>query len=131
MPQLTEDGIDVPAMAAEPTLNAQSELVRILGQPWEMLEDWLVYGAENGTRVDFCFDDHARVEVMVRLDANGVSDTLLDAICRLGIQLNCEFFAMESKTLLQPRRDVIAHALATSRAAQFVEQRAAERGRSV
>ncbi len=87
-----------------------------------MLENWIVYGIENGTRVDFLFDDVGSVEVKVRLDVSVNNDVLLEVICALALELKCNYFDVEARQLIDPRRESILQAMSSSRAAKFVKK---------
>lgn len=82
-----------------------------------MLENWIVYGIENGTRVDLLFDDTGTVEVKVRLDASANNNAVLDAICASALHLDCRYFDAQGRQFIEPLRDVILQAVASSRAA--------------
>ena len=85
-----------------------------------MLENWIVYGIENGTRVDFIFDDTGTVEVRVRLDVSANNDTVLDALCVLAPHLNCNYFDAQERQFVEPLRELLLQAMVSSRATKFV-----------
>ena len=110
-PALTSRGFDAPTLSAAAAYEAQNVLIGILGQPWLMVENWIVYGHEAGTRADLFFDDQESVEVRLRIVPGEFSDGLIDALCRLARQLNCNFFSVASGLPIEPRRDTILHNL--------------------
>ena len=57
-----------PVLPAPVTYALQEDFVHYLGCPWFMLPDWLVFGPENGNRIDFNFFDAGDAIVQVRLD---------------------------------------------------------------
>jgi len=118
LPVMEEEGWTLPRLPAASTLRAQDTLIEVLGRPWLMLDDWIVFGEENGTRVDLVFDDADHVEIRMRLDVSA-TNRALDAICRFAVALNGRFFDPVTRTLLQPDRSTLASALAGSRAAAF------------
>ncbi|MYN30283.1 hypothetical protein [Duganella levis] len=119
-PKGSEHGLDIPTLPARSALHAQENLVKCLGQPWLMLEDWIVYGVENGTRVDFHFDDTGGVEVIVRLDASANNSAVVDAICALALDLECRYFDAQEKQFIDALPQAILQALVDSKAAKFV-----------
>lgn len=122
MPATSEYGLDIPSVPATSALNAQKDLVEAFGQPWFMLENWIVYGIENGTRVDLHFDDTCTVEVRVRLDASVNNNAVLDAICTLASHLDCWYFDARGRQFIEPLREVVLQAMALSQAAKFVRR---------
>jgi hypothetical protein len=117
-PLMLEDGWQLPQMSAASTLNAQRALVKSMGYPWLMMEDWVVFGSENSTRVDLFYDGADEVEIRVRIDASA-TDSALDAVCTLAGNLNSRLFDPATHTMLRPDRSLLASALAESRAAKF------------
>ena len=120
-PTASDDGLDFPGIPAKSALQIQETVGDSLGNPWLMMDDWLTFGTEIGTRVDFLFDDTDFVEVLVRLDANLNNDTLLDAICAQALELDCRYFDAQGGQFIEPQRELILHAMASSRAAKFVK----------
>ena len=120
MPVVAEYGLDIPGVPAESALYAQESLVNSLGQPWLMLENWIAYGAENGTRVDFHFDDTGTVEIQVRLDISANNMTVLDALCAMAQHLDWRYFDAQGRRFIEPLREAVLQAAAASRAAKFV-----------
>ncbi|WP_133250739.1 hypothetical protein [Janthinobacterium sp. 78] len=117
LPLPKDDGWELPQLLAASTLNAQRTLVGSMGNPWLMMEDWIVFGSEVGTRVDLLFDSD-KVEILIRLDASA-TERELNAVCSFVGELNGRLFDPATRTLLQPDRTTLASALATSRAAAF------------
>jgi len=118
LPVLEEHGWRLPQLPAASTLQAQGILVPALGRPWLMLDDWIVFGDENGTRADLVFEDADNVEIRMRLDVSA-TNAELDAICGFALALNARFFDPVTRTLLHPDCNTLACALAASRAAAF------------
>jgi hypothetical protein len=117
LPLPKDDGWELPQLLAASTLNAQRTLVGSMGNPWLMMEDWILFGSEVGTRVDLLFDSD-KVEILIRLDASA-TERELNAVCSFVGELNGRLFDPATRTLLQPDRTTLASALATSRAAAF------------
>lgn len=117
LPQPTDDGWALPQLTAASTLHAQRVLVGAMGYPWLMMEDWVVFGSEVGTRVDLLFDSD-KVEIRIRLVASA-TESELNAICSFVGELNERLFDPATHTLHKPDRISLASALATLRAAAF------------
>jgi hypothetical protein len=113
LPLLAEDGWELPQLPVASTLSAQRFLVDAIGHPWLMMEDWVVFGREDRTRVDLLFDGADKVEIRIRLDASA-TESELNAVCCLAVELNCRLFDPVTRLLLRPDHDVLASALATS-----------------
>jgi hypothetical protein len=118
LPLQTDGGWDLPALPAASTLRAQQTLAGSMGDPWLMMEDWVVFGREDSTRVDLIFGDTDKVEIHIRLDASAHESELV-AICLFVGELNSRLFDPATCTLLQPDRISLATALAASQAAAF------------
>lgn len=110
----------MPGVPARLALYAQENLVNSLGHPWLMLEDWIVYGVENGTRVDFYFDDPDNVGIKVRLDARESNGSVAEALCAIARHIDCKYFDAQAKQFIDPLPEAILQAVAASRAARFV-----------
>jgi hypothetical protein len=117
-PVFSEDGWQLPQWSAASTLDAQRCLVDAFGCPWLMMEDWVVFGCENETRVDLLFDGADEVEIQLRL-AVSASELELGAVCAFAVGLDGLFFNPATRAVLEPNRLSLAAALETSRAAKF------------
>jgi hypothetical protein len=118
LPVLGADGWTLPRSPAASTLRAQEILIAALGRPWLMLDDWVVFGDETGTRADLVFDDADNVEIGIRIDVSATNSEL-DTICGFALALNGRFFDPATRVLLHPDRKTLASALAGSGAAAF------------
>lgn len=68
---------------------ADEVLLSRFGAPWQMLERWLVYGAEEGNRLDLAWDEDGRFELSARIDARSEADAFLAQLCTLAVDLGC------------------------------------------
>ena len=118
LPLLSGDGWELPHLPAAMTLIAQRILTGSLGHPWLMMDDWIVFGNEQSTGVDLMFYEPDSVEIRIRMDASAV-DEELDAICAFAVALQVRIFDPATRILLQPDRNAVAAALASSCAAAF------------
>jgi len=55
LPDTTGEEWDEPGLALSQVRTVQEALAYYFGPPWVMLNDWLVFGPENGNRVDVSF----------------------------------------------------------------------------
>jgi hypothetical protein len=118
LPVLLADGWQLPQWSAASTLDAQRVLLEAFGGPWLMMEGWLVFGRENGTRIDLLYEGVDRLEMTLRLDS-AASGPELDAVSAFAAKLDCLFFDPATGRAIQPDRDSLAAAFAKSRAAAF------------
>lgn len=112
-----ENGWSLPPIPAGSILAAQRELLAALGHPWQMMPDWLVFGTENGNRVDLLFDGDDNVEIRIRLVASA-SDSELDGVCAFVGAFGGRLFDPATESTLHPDRKTLRAALSHSRAAQ-------------
>ena len=120
MPRRAEDGAVVPALSPTQTAEAQVWLISQLGAPWTMLEGWLVFGEETGSRFDLLINPDGSSELSVRIDARSNPLPFIESICELGSLLNCVLFSFEQWRQVEPVLDSLASALENSRAKAFV-----------
>ena len=120
MPFLSGEGYDVPALHESLVMEARAYLSRQMGQPWPLLEDWLVFGYENSNRVDLFLTENGGAELSVRIDATSDTESFRNTVCELAERLQCLLFVPELGSPLEPDRAALASALRSSRAAMFV-----------
>jgi hypothetical protein len=129
-PRHADTGWEPPQLPAASTLNAQSILASVLGDLWLMMDDWVVFGNEERTRIDLMFDETDEVEIRVRLGALA-TEAELDAVCGFTREVEGILFDPATGALLPTDRSALASALASSRAAAFsVSPRSVLPGRS-
>ncbi len=117
-PVFVDEGWELPSLPAASTLQAQRILVGSMGNPWLMTDNKIVFGDEQGTRVDFLFGDTDEVEISVRLSALATAPEL-EAVCDFAAALRGTLFDPATGTTIQPDRNSVTSALAGSRAAAF------------
>lgn len=100
-----------PVLPAPLTYALQEDFVHYLGCPWFMLPDWLVFGPENGNRIDFNFFDAGDAIVQVRLDTRNEAPQFVVLIADLAKLHGCVLFNAESGELVQADRDRLVDAL--------------------
>lgn len=92
-------------------LQAQQRLSEYFGSPWLMLSDWLVYGPENGSRVDFVFISPHTASITVRFDMRSDAQQFLVLICRLAWHLGCRFYSADLKRTVEASEATVVEAL--------------------
>jgi hypothetical protein len=85
-----------------------------------MLEDWFVYGPEDGSRVDLLLNSDGSGEISARIDARHEATEFTTSLCELCALLDGEPLSVESWKLLEVMPSAIGLALERSRAAAFV-----------
>lgn len=90
---------------------AQQRLCEYLGSPWYVLPDWLVYGPENGSRIDIVFISPHVASLTVRFDLRNESQQFLILICRLAWHLGCRFYSADLKQIIVPNEQAVNDAL--------------------
>jgi hypothetical protein len=121
LPLWMDDGWELPQLPAASTLDAQGTLAGSMRYPWLMMDDWIVFGNEESTRIDLMFneaDEVDEVEIRIRLSASA-TEAELDAVCCFAREVHGKLFDPATGALLQPDRSSLASALASSRAAAF------------
>jgi hypothetical protein len=81
-------------------------------------DDWVVFGSEDGTRIDLMFNETDEVEIRIRLSAS-VTKVDLNTVCCFTREVHSSLFDPATGALFQPDRSSLASALASSRAAAF------------
>lgn len=94
--------------------NVQNELAAYLGPPWLMLSDWLVFGPENGNRIDVIFESEDAGSVFVRCDLREEAPQFLVLTCKIAQSNDCLFFSPQSRRLIEPTLEALSGAIAIS-----------------
>ncbi len=115
-PDTTAEDWDMPPLPRELVSGIQETLAHYFGPPWFMLEDWLVFGPENGNRIDVGFDDEAGASVFVRCDKRIEAPQFLVLVADLAKSHECRFFCPETKELIDPDLHRLSNAMAQSQA---------------
>lgn len=121
IPLDTEYGLEIPGLPLGDVRHIQENLIACFGPPWLMLEDWIVFGDEKGTRVDLIFDETEMVEIKARLDVSLNNDQMLDALCAIAKQLGWCYFDVQGRQFIKPEKQALLQAMSSSRAASFVK----------
>ena len=121
MPWRTEDGHDGPSLVEATAKVAHAWLCRRMGEPWRMVEGWIVFGEENGNRFDLLFNEDGSANLTVRIDARSQYLTFITAVCELAAVTRCLLFSAEFWGAIDPSVRELTCAIERSRAAIFVK----------
>jgi hypothetical protein len=120
-PWRTADGFEIPSLEPSKVVKAQAWLQARYGDPWEMLEDWFVFGSEYSHRVDLLFNKNGTGQISARMDAQSESAIqFARQLCELSSLLDCGLFSIEMWKSLEPSPAALCLALERSRAAAFI-----------
>jgi hypothetical protein len=86
-------------------------------QSW--MDDFLVFGDENGCRIDVLLDLDGSAELKARIDVRAEHSEFCRSICDLAVQLDCMLFSPELWRLIQPDANDLQIAIQGSRASRF------------
>lgn len=106
-PNLDAEALDAPALPLPVVYEVQIELAHYMGPPWSMLPDWLVFGPENGNRIDVNFDSEDTASIFVRCDIRQEAPQFLVLVCNLAHTYGCRFFSPQSRQLIEPSLDAL------------------------
>jgi len=117
-PRQTREGLQPPLLPLSLAYMVQEELAHYLGPPWQMMDDWLVFGPENGNRIDFLFDADLGVEAYVRCDVRQEAPQFLALVADLTRFHGCRFFSPLTNKFIEPDLEEITDAIRKSQATQ-------------
>lgn len=100
-----------PVLPANVVYALQEDLAHYLGRPWLMLPNWLVFGPENGNRLDFNFIDTGAAIVQVRLDTRNEAPQFVVLITDLAKLHGCVLYSADNGEFIQADRDRINEAI--------------------
>jgi hypothetical protein len=69
MPWRVDDGHEVPSLDEMLTRRAEDWLAGRFGTPWLLMDDWLVFGEQNGHRVDLVRNEDGGCQLSARISA--------------------------------------------------------------
>jgi hypothetical protein len=120
MPWRTEDGHDAPPLSEAAAVNAHAWLLTHFGEPWRMVEGWIVFGQEQGNRFDFLFNEDRSANVSARVDVRSDFGGFVAAVCQLASVSKCLLFSAEHWAAIEPSFAELSAAIGRSRAAKYV-----------
>jgi hypothetical protein len=115
-PRQTSEGWQPPPLPLSLVHKMQEELAHYMGPPWLMMGDWLVFGPENGNRIDILFEDDVGAEVSVRCDVREEAPQFLVLISDLVRFQGYRFFSPSTREFIEPELELILEAIRRSQA---------------
>jgi len=97
-------------------VEAHAFLSEHFGQPWQMCEGILVFGPEDGNRIEVVVDDAGDAELSARIDARLESAAFCELLSELARALDCSLFSPEFGSLIHSGGDALVAALTNSQA---------------
>ncbi|ATD61924.1 hypothetical protein CNX70_18465 [Janthinobacterium svalbardensis] len=110
----SNEGWGTPALSQKQVRTLQETLAHYFGPPWLMLEDWLVFGPENGNRADIEFDD-VGASMFVRCDVRIEAPQFLVLVAELARSNGCRFLRPATAELIEPELHQLLQAMARAR----------------
>ncbi|MYM23254.1 hypothetical protein GTP46_11415 [Duganella sp. FT135W] len=89
----------------------QEDLCHYFGPPWFMLKNWLVFGPENGSRIDVLFEADGSANFSARVDMRNESPQFLVLLTDLARLHGCVFFSPDTAELVKPEVHQIVAAI--------------------
>ena len=120
LPLRTEDGCRTEPINAERCEIAKTVLSEQFGPGRQMMDGWVMYGPEQGSRFDLVLDEDRTGELSARVDARTSNDHFLESLNRLAQEIECSLYSLEFGQLLESSLPALHQALLLSRAAAFV-----------
>jgi len=123
-------GLEIPALGAEGHFDIAPlppgrydlgmRLTEQFGAPAQYCAGLLVWGIDEGDRVDVTFESRAVAEVYVRCDARSPSFWFFETVCAHARAMDRILFSPEQRLLMEPEPNKLWAALETSRASAYV-----------
>lgn len=108
---------DALPLVAEPLIvDTHRYLCESLGVPWNMCEGVLVFGPEQGCRIDLAVDPEGNAEVSARIDSRSNADEFFPLLIALTLQLDCSLFSPELDRSVEPTANALSESLMRSAA---------------
>ncbi|KPF41389.1 hypothetical protein D621_21800 [beta proteobacterium AAP51] len=120
MPVCTADGCRTNPLDSERCEIAKTALSAQFGAGHEVMEGWVMYGPEQGSRFDLLLDEDKTGELSARVDARAKHDQFLESVCRLAQEIECSLYSLQFGQMLEPSLTALRQALLLSRASAFV-----------
>ena len=112
VPDLDAEYWETPSLPLVVALKVQEELAHYLGSPWLMLPEWLVFGPENGNRIDVVFETEDSANIFVRCDMRQEGPQFLVLVCNLAHGHGCVLFNPQNRSLIEPTLEALENTMA-------------------
>ena len=91
----------------------------LAGTPTYITDGWLVFGTDQGNRVDVSVEEMGRGDIFARIDVRIGTGQFIRTLADFADELGCGFFSPESDELIESNESALQSALENSRAASF------------
>lgn len=112
VPDLDAEYWETPSLPLAVVYEIQAELAHYLAPPWLMLPEWLVFGPENGNRIDVVFETDDSASIFVRCDLRQEAPQFLVLVCNLAHGHLCQLFNPQSREVIEPSLGALENAMA-------------------
>lgn len=102
---------------------AAAQAMAWCGERWqrhEWMDDFFVFGDDQGCRIDVFIDEDGSAELSARIDLRRAHDNFCLSICQLASELECVLFSPEFWCPIPTDASSLLEAARRSRAARFV-----------
>lgn len=110
-PGLPSEGWEPSPLPLHLAYSFQKELAYYMGPPWQMLENWLVFGPENGARIDILFELDKGASVSFRCDVRDEAPQFLVLIVDICRFHGCQFFSPNTREFIRPDLELVLDAI--------------------
>ena len=120
MPWLVDGGHECPSLPEAVAVNAHAWLLTNLDEPWQMFDDWFVFGHAQGNRFDFIFNEDRSANLSARVDVGSRHDLFISTVCELASVTGCLLFSAEHWSSIEPTVAELSSSIRASRAFRYV-----------
>lgn len=120
-PIVAGDSWLVPSLAEPSVGKALVSLNMALGAPTIITDDWLIFGADTGNRVNVSVEETGKGDISARVDARVDASPFAALLCSLADEVDCVFFSPESNAFIEATPGALLSAIEKSQAAAFCE----------
>jgi len=100
-----------PVLPNKTVYALQEDMAHYFGPPWFMLGDWIVFGPENGNRVDLLFEEKSEASIGIRIDTRNEAPQFLVLITDLARLHNCKLFSASLAEFIEPDSHHVLNAI--------------------
>ena len=120
-PFMAGDDWFVPSLAEPSVGKALVSLNLALGAPTTITDDWLIFGADMGNRIDVAVEETGKGDISAHVDARVDAGPFAALLCSLANEVDCVFFSPESNAFIEATPGALLGAIEKSQAATFCE----------
>lgn len=109
----------MPLLPESTVVDAHAALSERFGQPWQMCQGILVFGSEDGNRIEVVLDDAGDGELSARIDARLESTDFCEFLTMLAHELGSNLFSPELGSVIDATPEALIAALMSSQALAY------------